>query len=104
MGIVLIFLLLCLSSTLGYKKCYKNGLCLGHLILVQENVNAMFECMDNCRNQRGCNFASFHSKAKTCTLSKGCNKIVLRDQPYQYSSIQCSRKFTYVNITPTLYI
>ena len=95
-----IFLLLILPNIVAYglpfEQCAHEGLCLGHLIEVQENVDSMDNCTDICREFDGCRFASFHQKAKTCTLSKSCNNVVLIDQPYLHQSpkiaLNCTRK------------
>ena len=70
----------------AFESCSREGLCLGHLIEVQENVFSMQDCTERCRIKIGCNFASFHSNAKTCTMSRSCSKVVLRDQPYRHQS------------------
>ena len=71
-------------------SCFTDGLCLGHLINVQENVQTSMACLDQCKTTLGCKFASFHNVAFTCTLSKACRKVVLTNQYYEHSSVQCN--------------
>ena len=72
-----------LTSSFG-EECNQNGLCLGHLIEVQESVdnenefNTITDCVRKCRSVSGCQFASFNSNYKTCTMSRACSKIRLQ--------------------------
>ena len=81
---------------MAFERCTQEGLCLGHLIEVQKNVQSMEQCTDICRNFKRCKFASFHQTAMTCTLSKACSQVVLKNQPYKHQSptkaSKCTRK------------
>ena len=97
------FILVLLASKINgasFETCFHNGLCLGHLIEVQEDVITIEQCVENCKNLGGsgdCKYASFHKNAQTCALTKSCTQVVLQDQPYIYSSATCSRKRTNIN-------
>ena len=93
--------LVCLSVTFAVKKCFRDGLCLGNLQKVYENIPDKHECLKNCQHYvEGCNFASFNADQKTCALTLSCSKIVLQDS-YQHSNVKCSRK--YFNFTKVIY-
>lgn len=97
------FILVLLASKINvasFETCFHNGLCLGHLIEVQEDVITIEQCVENCKNLGGsgdCKYASFHKNAQTCALTKSCTQVVLQDQPYIYSSATCSRKRANIN-------
>ena len=97
------FILVLLASKINvasFETCFHNGLCLGHLIEVQEDVITIEQCVENCKNLGGsgdCKYASFHKNAQTCALTKSCTQVVLQDQPYIYSSATCSRKRAKIN-------
>ena len=97
--IMLIFLSFCEASS---KDCNQNGICLGHLIEVQDSIpnerefNSITDCMIKCKQVFGCKFASFNSKHKTCTLSKACHTVVLTDSYYMHSNINCNFKILVV--------
>ena len=100
---MLAFILVLLASKINVaslETCFHNGLCLGHLIEVQEDVITIEQCVENCKNLGGsgdCKYASFHKNAQTCALTKSCTQVVLQDQPYIYSSATCSRKRANIN-------
>ena len=94
-----IFVAFFINSCLAFEQCYnKTGLCLGHLIGVFESIdgteefNSITDCVAKCNKVQNCKFASFHSTAKTCTLSKSCSKIVLKNSSYKYYNMRCSHK------------
>ena len=99
LGLMLIFLSFCEASN---QKCNQNGLCLGHLIEVQESIpnhrgfNSITDCVYKCKEVSSCNFASFNSKHKTCTLSKACQRVVLMDSYYTHSNVNCNYKILVV--------
>ena len=101
---ILVFSTFCLklivSTSTPKQTCFQDGLCIGHLIEVKDNVFSKSDCLAICKDKQGCKFASFHSKAKTCTLSKACSKVVLKDQPYQYSSIKCQENTAPTTLSP----
>ena len=75
-----------------FEKCYQDGLCLGHLIEVQEGFNSIRDCVNKCREIETCKFASFNSKYLTCTLSRACQQVVLTGSNYQHSKVDCHHK------------
>ena len=93
--LMLIFLSFCEASSI---KCNQKGLCLGHLIEVQESIpnqrefNSITDCVHKCKEVSGCKFASFNSNHETCTLSKACHTVVLMDSNYTHSSVNCEFK------------
>ena len=93
-------ILLSLSSVFGedpFQKCNQSGLCLGHLIEVQESeFNSIYDCVYRCKEVSGCKFVSFHSKHKTCTLSRACRTVVLKESDYTHSSVNCDHKILIV--------
>ena len=93
-------ILLSLSSVFGedpFQKCNQSGLCLGHLIEVQESeFNSIYDCVYRCKEVSGCKFVSFHSKHKTCTLSRACRTVVLKESDYMHSSVNCDQKILIV--------
>ena len=91
---------LIVSTSTPKPTCFQDGLCIGHLIEVKDNVFSKSDCLAICKDKQGCKFASFHSKAKTCTLSKACSRVVLKDQPYQYSSIKCQENTAPTTLSP----
>ena len=90
-----------LTSSFG-EECNRNGLCLSHLIEVQESVNnengfnSITDCVHSCRSVSGCQFASFNSNYKTCTMSRACSKIVLTKSDYRHSHVNCNYKILVV--------
>ena len=94
---MLIFLSFCEASS---KDCNQNGLCLGHLIEVQDSIpnerefNSITDCVIKCKEIYGCKFASFNSKHKTCSFSKACKIVDLTD--YTHSNINCNHKILVV--------
>ena len=102
-GLVTFLLIFLGFLTLSFgEECNQNGLCLGHLIEVQESVhnenefNAITDCVYRCREVFGCKFASFNSKHKTCTLSQACSKVVLTKSNYKHSNVNCNHKILVV--------
>ena len=97
--IALILLTISLTSAngLSIESCYKDGLCLGHLIHVQESVpdhefTSIADCVTECKVIEDCKFVSFNSKHKTCTFSKACHKVVLTGSDYQHADVNCHHK------------
>ena len=66
-----------IASTIALESCYHDGLCLGHLIEVQESAtnefNTLSDCLKKCKQIEDCKFASFNSRHKTCTYTKACH-------------------------------
>ena len=96
----LILILFCSTLVFGEEPCYKDGLCLGHLIEVQESspgnvFDTISQCVDKCRTIEKCKFASFNSKHNTCTLSKACSQVVLKGSNYQHSNVNCRPKIVH---------
>ena len=94
---ILTALLLFSSEASAFQKCYRDGLCLGHLIEVVEyfQESSILECVEHCRSISGCNYASYHKNAYICTLNKSCTRVVLKDSVYQYSSTRCKGNLPY---------
>ena len=95
LGLILLFT--CSTLVLGKDACYKDGLCLGHLIEVQESgpdneFNSIAQCVEKCKTVEKCKFASFNSKHHTCTLSKACHQVVLKESNYTHSNVDCRPK------------
>ena len=94
---------LCSTTAFGeelIEKCYHDGLCLGHLIEVQESAtnefNTLSDCLEKCKQIEDCKFVSFNSRHKTCTYTKACHKVVLKNSIYQYSSIGCNHNIVII--------
>ena len=93
MKVVILFLFcFVVYSVTAIESCYEKGLCLGHLIEVKEGFNTISDCLEECRKNPRCKFASFNSKAKTCTLSRACQSVVLENSDYQHASVKCGHK------------
>ena len=89
------------SITTPKPTCFKAGLCLGHLIEVKEGYLTQSDCLQECKQRNGCRFASYHEKARTCTLSKACTQIVLENQSYSHSMVTCEETCNVCGITTT---
>ena len=89
-----------IASTIALESCYHDGLCLGHLIEVQESIigtnefNTLSDCLDKCRQIKDCKFASFNSRYKTCTFTKACHSVGL--ETYQYSNVECNHNIVII--------
>ena len=96
---VILCLLLALKSNVwaersyGYAKkedlCNLDGLCINFLLEVTDLVVSKNECYLKCLRNLDCAWYTYNLEFGTCHLNMGCNDVVLLNQGFTRSHIDC---------------